>query len=89
MSRIALLSFLTTLAAGCSQASWRGFVYPDKSNLSDWRELGSFPTLDDCRASAALYLRDMHATEEGTYECGRNCRRRATTGLNECDETTR
>lgn len=78
---------VSTLTA-CESHPWTGFVYPDRANLLDHRELGAFRTLDDCRASANLYLRDIAATESGTYECGRNCRRRDGLTVLVCDETT-
>lgn len=80
------LSF-AVLYLGCRASTWKGFVYPDKSNLADFRVLGQFTTLDDCRASAMLYLRDLRATELGDYECGRDCKHRPELGVDECEET--
>lgn len=74
--------------AGCSQ-EWRGFVYPNRNDLSEWRAIGPFRSLEECRAASLDLLRDLvHSPERrGDYECGLNCR--PTRGLNVCDRTER
>lgn len=78
------------LALGCKTERWTGVVYPDRSNLLVHRELGEFGSLEECRESARMYLRDIGAGEKGDYECGKNCRRSPDySGMNVCEETRR
>jgi hypothetical protein len=59
--------------------------------LDGVRDLGEFPTLEECRAAVSQYLYDIGAAGRGTYECGKNCRVDAIvagTTLYTCDETT-
>lgn len=68
---------LTILAAlalcGCSEA-WEGYVYPNKNNLSSHDFIGTFTSLEQCRAASIGRLEATNAINRGTYECGLDCR---------------
>ena len=79
------------LVSSCSERRWHASVYPNRADLTNVRDLGEFPTLEDCRHAATTYLRDM-GSPYGDYECGKNCVNDATVGetkLYRCEETTR
>lgn len=82
-------ALLVVTAIACGGDEWRGFVYPSASNLADHREIGSFTSLEACRASARRYLADINAAEEGDYECGLNCKEDTNLRINVCEETLR
>lgn len=48
---------------------WKGYVYPDKNNLSQVIELGEFKTEDECNATAINALRRVSSVSAGDYEC--------------------
>jgi hypothetical protein len=76
--------------SGCESNRWESLVYPNKNDLTQHRSLGSFPSLEACRAAARRYLADLGALERGDYECGKNCK--DSTSFREiriCDETLR
>ncbi|MEZ8449022.1 hypothetical protein AB6C93_24695 [Vibrio splendidus] len=52
---------------------WIGFVYPDRNNLWNDRNVGTFSTLEECRNVAADALLAMGANYSGDYECALNC----------------
>ena len=58
----------------CSSPKWRGFVYPTGSAIGGTRDLGEYGSLEQCRAAALTYLRDLNTASRGDYECGSNCR---------------
>ena len=64
-------------------ASWTGIVYPDRSILSNFKNIGEFKSLDECRNEAIYFLRRISAQYSGDFECGLNCQ-----GLT-CEETSR
>lgn len=57
-----------------SDEDWKGWVYPDANNLSNYKFIGYFSTLVDCRAAALNKLSSLHASETGDYECGYKCK---------------
>ena len=73
----------------CRATEWKGFVYPDRSNLLVHREIGIFTSLEACRLSARNYLRDIGSADRGDYECGKNCRRRDGLTVEVCEATER
>ena len=88
----------------CSAGEWHGFVYPDKSMLATSIDIGSYSSLDGCRASArnAMQVISKIRTQgritlaealgelpEPDYECGLNCRREDGLTSMLCDETVR
>jgi hypothetical protein len=84
--------FVSLSLSGCSQ-EWRGFVYPDKSNLSKHIEIGKFDSLAKCRDASMGKLQMMGKRYEGDYECGLNCRPLknfdGTSDMNICEKTER
>ena len=73
-----------------SRYPWKGFIYPDRSNLLHDIPIGDFETLEACRASSAARLLEANATEIGDYECGYLCnRRRGIADIWLCKETLR
>jgi hypothetical protein len=68
-----LFLFISFLFAGCSQ-EWRGFVYPNKNDLSKHIEIGKYESLEKCRDASLHKLSSMGKRLDGDYECGLNCR---------------
>ena len=62
---------------------WTGIVYPDRSNLSIFKNIGEFKSLELCRNEAIFALRRISSQYSGDFECGLNCK-----GL-VCEETSR
>ncbi len=65
--------FLPFLLAGCSQ-EWKGFVYPNKNDLSKHIEIGRYDSLEKCRDASLHKLSSIGKRLDGDYECGLNCR---------------
>ena len=87
---LAFIALAALLTAACSSPRWRASVYPSGTSLGGVRDLGEFPTLDECRVAALQYLSDIGASDRGDYECGKNCRADTTvagTTLYICEET--
>ena len=53
---------------------WTGIVYPDKSNLSIFKKIGEFNSLEVCRNEAVSVLRRISSQYSGDFECGLNCK---------------
>ena len=86
-------ALISILLVGCAEPNdWRGWVYPDAADLTQDIMLGSFKSLDQCRA-AALRVGQELKTNTGVafdYECGRNCEMdEELGGLYVCEETVR
>ena len=87
---------LPLLLAACDQApQWKGWVYPNKADLTDDIAIGAFQTLSECRKSATEILERENLYEqsekiEGDYECGFKCKPDGGLGgLNVCEKTER
>ena len=65
IAAIALVFFV----AGCWGDEWTGFAYPNKNDLTNHIEVGTFPSLQECRATALAAI----IPTLGDYECGLNC----------------
>ena len=91
MRTLATLWVLGLLSlSGCGSNSWESFVYPNRNDLTQHRSLGSFSSLEACRAAARRYLADLGALQRGDYECGKNCKDSSSLrGTRVCDETVR
>jgi len=63
--------------------SWTGIIYPDKSDLSNFKNIGEFKTLEECRNESIHFLRGISAQYSGDFECGLNC------NGSTCEETSR
>lgn len=91
MKRTKYLLIILVLT-GCSQ-EWRGFVYPNKNDLSKHIEVGIFDSLEKCRNASLGKLNILGKRYEGDYECGLNCRPLknfdGTSDMSICDETQR
>ena len=72
---IAATVLLASLLAGCNIFErWDAIVYPIKSNRAESLDIGTFGSLEECRAAAIAKLEEMHIHKEiGGYICGKNC----------------
>ena len=80
---IVILVFASLIALNKCTDSWTGIVYPDRSNLSNFKNIGEFKSIDECRNELIYFLRKISAQSSGDFECGLNCK-----GLT-CEETSR
>jgi hypothetical protein len=67
-----MLLYLSIILTGCSDR-WQSKVYLNKQNLTNYRIIGEFSSLEECRDASLNYLRGIKALDRGDYECGRNC----------------
>jgi len=75
--------------SGCGE-TWEGFVYPNKHDLTEHVGIGSYKSLEECRASALAALQNVSSVERGDYECGLNCKTdNDLGGIKICKETLR
>lgn len=72
--------FLFLFLAGCTKDNYLAFVYPDKTNLMDFKVIGEYKSLNECLSAA-----NASAGSTGSYECGKNCDRSKSPMV--CDET--
>lgn len=78
---IRVFIFLVLSLSACTKKEqWIGFVYPDKSNLRDYKIIGEFSTLNDCLGSV-----NVSVASNGSYECAKNCDKSKTPMV--CEET--
>lgn len=75
------------LTLGCSE-TWEGYAYPNRNNLTKHVAVGTFKSLDDCRAAAINTLNRVSSVSKGDYECGLNCKSDGY-GLRICKSTQR
>ncbi len=80
---VAILVILAIFGIKKCTDRWTGIVYPDRSNLSNFKNIGEFKSLDECRNESIYFLRKISAQSSGDFECGLNCK-----GLT-CEETSR
>jgi len=73
---------------GCEE-EWEGFVYPDKNNLTNHKNIGVYETLKECRSAAWDMLSRLNAINEGDYECGLNCEKKNGMSIKICEKTER
>lgn len=91
-----LLAIAALAMSGCSEpADWQGWVYPNRSDLTDDIPIGAFKSLKECRNSSRAVLTRVEKYEdgekiEGDYECGFKCKAEdGPGGLNICEKTER
>jgi hypothetical protein len=90
-----LIAFFALALAGCEQASWKGWVYPNGAVLTDDIPIGKYASLEECRQSARNILKRLNTYEngetvQGDYECGFKCKADSGLGgLNVCEKTER
>ena len=84
---LVLMVLILGTITGCSKKDeeWSGFVYPNKNNLTDHRNIGTYSSLEQCR-DAALSLMSTSNWFNGDYECGLNCKSSSYGGML-CDKT--
>lgn len=79
---VAIVILTIFLVKKCND-KWTGIIYFDKSNLTNYKKIGEFKSLEECRNEAVYLLRSNSTINSGDFECGLNC-----TGLN-CEATSR
>lgn len=79
--KLAIAIIILLVTTSCSKDTYIGFLYPNKSNLSDFRITGEYTSLNDC-------LDDLNrrARANSSYECGKNCDRSRSPMV--CESTT-
>ena len=89
-NQINIVIILSLAISGCFKEEWEGFVYPNKNNLSEHINIGSYKTLEECRASAINVLNKTSSVAAGDYECGLNCESESgISGFKVCEKTER
>ena len=90
MVKIAVLLSFSILTSGCAQESWEGYLYPDRTDLSEHEMIGVFPSLEDCRAATRSEMRRLTNPDRATYECSLNCEFQEGWGnLRICEKTSK
>jgi hypothetical protein len=69
---VPMLLYLSIILTGCSDR-WQSKVYLNKQNLTNYRIIGEFSSIEECRDASLNYLRGIKALDTGDYECGKNC----------------
>ena len=88
MSKRRLASAACCLFLAACGNRWEGFVYPNKNDLANHIGIGSYPSLEACRASAISALAKVSSLARGDYECGLNCKPDGgSAGLRVCEDT--
>lgn len=66
---------LSCVLAGCDIFSrWDAIVYTNRFDKSSAIDIGTFGSLEDCRAAALAKLDELKVhTDIGGYVCGENC----------------
>jgi len=82
---IYFIILIMTLNSCGNSDTWTGYVYPDASNLLNSKYIGSFSSLEDCRASCLDTIRSNNY-QNADYECGLNCK--VKDGINICEKTS-
>jgi len=86
-AHIVLIFFYSSVIfTGCLDR-WQGTVYPNKQSLTNYRNIGEFASLEECRNACLNYLEDINALEIGDYECGKNCKYNSDLDVYVCKET--
>ncbi len=69
-----LLCALAPLLAGCDIFHrWDALVYTNKFDRANAIDVGTFGSLEACRAAAKEKMRELKIGELGGYICGENC----------------
>ena len=95
MKTVVLLAGLLALTGCGEKPEWKGWIYPDHSNLTRDIPIGAFNSLEECRNSARPLLANFNLYQdglkvEGDYECGFKCKKDdGLGGLNVCEKTER
>lgn len=87
---ISLTLGFAMFVSGCFREEWEGFVYPNRNNLGEHVYIGTYKTLEECRASAIDALTRISSVSAGDYECGLNCKTKNGMGsIKVCEKTER
>ena len=70
---VPMLLYLSIILTGCSDR-WQGIVYVNKQNLTNYRNIGEFCSIEECRDASLNYLKGIKALDTGAYECKKNCK---------------
>ena len=90
MTRLLPLLLLAACSLSEDLPPWHGWVYPDRHDLTESRDIGHYSSLADCRTAARSYLVGIGVGNRGDYECGRDCELQDIAAeLYVCDETRR
>ena len=87
--QISFLIILLFASLGCGKERWSGYVFPDRNNLLVNRTVGEFQSLEACKDASMETLQEMNATQNGYYECGKNCKSGSDYYLRDCEKTVR
>lgn len=84
-----LAAFLFLLPAWSLFGSeeWKGWVYPNREDLTKSTEIGPFDTFEKCQQAAVDAVNALSDPKRADYECGLNCRFEANWKTNICKET--
>lgn len=77
--------------AGCDVFHrWDALVYRNRFDRADVIEVGTFGSLEECRAAARATMAELRIGEIGGYVCGENCMvKSGFTPLRMCARTAR
>ena len=88
--KIICVLIISFLLASCGEEKWEGFVYPNKNDLTVYRNIGVYESLESCRSATWYMLSEISSIERGDYECGLNCEYRSGMGgIKICEKTER
>ena len=87
---IAAAIVVALAVSGCFKEEWEGFVYPNKNDLTEHINIGTYKSLEECRASAVRALNKISSLTAGDYECGLNCESNSDFGdIKVCEKSER
>ncbi len=84
-----ILLIINLSLCGCFGEKWEGFVYPDKNDLTVYKNIGVYNSLEACRSASLNKLSALGATNRGDYECGLNCKKGNVGSVKICEQTKR
>lgn len=87
--RAICVMLLSIFLISCGGEKWEGFVYPNKNDLTADKYIGTYGSLESCRAAAWEMLSKISSMEAGDYECGLNCKPSDFGDIKVCEKTER
>ncbi|MBU4479899.1 hypothetical protein KKG48_00440 [Patescibacteria group bacterium] len=70
--------------------NWIGFYYPDKNDLTEYKQSQKYKTVEECRDWVDSQVSIYNPNDEVyDYECGKNCKKDGSSDLYICKETTK
>ena len=76
VKNILMLAFIIVLFSSCGSKTkdeWTSWIYPDKNNTKRSMNNGIFDTLEECKISSLLKLKQLNMSTSGDYACGLDC----------------